>query len=955
MLRRALFIALLAALLITRLASAHADLVRSDPAANAVLDTAPARITIDFSEPIEPAFSKITVFFEDGQDADNGDSAVSPTDQKQLSVSLKDSRQGTYVVSWRVLSAVDGHITSGAFVFSVGKPINQAVGADSGGAVTSPIDMLARALTFVGQALIAGLVAFRWLVWRPALKAAELDDAVDDHTARPARRLMWAALALAAAGAVIALLTQSASSGGSIADWLGTRVGRVWIGRAATLIAVAVLVDDFALAGRGKLLTHLAVIWLGGQLLFLTTLTSHSAAVAQPPILPFAADVVHLIATSIWVGGLASLALIVPRAARLVEEDDRAWLWLKVVVYFSTAAALALGIVMITGAYLSLLHVGSWAAVIGTAYGRALLLKLTLAAVAMLIGGFNLLVVKPRLDRAIDQPEIAPGVQRRFRRIVAIEALLAALVVAAAGILTALPRSIDPQPVVEAGSLELVTRADQLDVALTIDPARSGAANFVVRARENGQAVTDATEVSLRFTYLSRGLGTQQAEAVRGEDGAYTANGAYLSLPGEWQIEAAVRRPDAFDAFAAYRVKVDLDGRIVAAGQSGLLDQLARWLSIYGLAFGGAVAIGLGVIWIVIGFKAARNTLSQALLLAPVLIAVPVGVWSVVTFFNEATPGLTLTNPYLPDEESLKMGQQLFAENCAACHGERGRGDGLAAASLSLQPPDFGSGHLDIHTDGDIFYWIQNGLSPTSPMPAFKDRLTDDEIWHLVNTVRRLRNEAGSQPAGQLTGRPANQPTPQPDRPSAPPTVLQPYTPPSFIADQHGAAQPITPTGEIEALGLLAQSDAAMNALKSMSENQLVRDGAGNQLAVRFDFNAPDRMQYQITGGPRSIQIGEDDYQPAPDGSWLKNVRGSMFAWPQFFYAQVAQDARLDGVETIGSRPATIVFFRYNGFDFRVWIDDETHRIVRYTIDGADLHVLSTYSAFDGAPTISAP
>ncbi len=485
------------------------------------------------------------------------------------------------------------------------------------------------------------------------------------------------------------------------------------------------------------------MIWLSAQILFLTTLTSHSAAVSQPPLLPFVTDWLHLIATSIWVGGLAQLALSVPVAAKVLDAEDRAWLWLKTVVIFSTVAALALGVVLLTGAYLSLLHVGDWAALISTAYGQALLIKLALAGVAMLIGAYNLIVTKPQLDAAIDQPDQAPRLQRRFRRVVIIEAAAALLVLAAAGVLTNLPRSKDPQPQAAAGALTLTTRADEVDAALTIDPARSGLANFALRFSQNGQAIeaADAT-VSLRFTYLVRSLGTTKADAVRADDGAFVASGPYLSLPGEWQIEAAVRRPDAFDVFAAYRVKVNLDGAISAAGAPTVLDQVARWLSIYNLPFGGSVAIGLGLLWLLIGWKAARNTLSQILLLIPTVIAVPIGVWSIVTFAREATPGLALTNPYLPDDASLAAGKVVFEANCAVCHGEQGRGNGPAAATLSVQPPDFGSGHLDIHTDGDVFYWIQNGPSPTSPMPAFKATLSEDEIWHLVNTVRRLRNEA---------------------------------------------------------------------------------------------------------------------------------------------------------------------------------------------------------------------
>jgi methionine-rich copper-binding protein CopC len=122
--RISLFLALLLALSMSGVVFAHADIVRSDPAANAVLEQAPSQITIEFTEPVEPRLSKIEVLYNDGSVADNGDTTRDPADSKVLHVSLKDSREGTYIVSWRALSEVDGHVTSGAFVFSVGQPID---------------------------------------------------------------------------------------------------------------------------------------------------------------------------------------------------------------------------------------------------------------------------------------------------------------------------------------------------------------------------------------------------------------------------------------------------------------------------------------------------------------------------------------------------------------------------------------------------------------------------------------------------------------------------------------------------------------------------------------------------------------------------------------------------------------------------------------------------------------
>ncbi len=938
-LRISLFLALLLALSISGVVFAHADIVRSDPAANAVLEQAPSQVTIEFTEPVEPGLSKIEVLYDDGSSADNNDTTRDPANPTVLHVSLKDSREGTYIVSWRALSEADGHVTSGSFVFSVGQPIDPAkLGTQGSRAVTSPLDMLARALTFIGQAVIAGAVAFRWLVWRPALKAAQLTDDVDDRSLPGTKRVLIVALALAGVGTILLLIAQAGNSGGSLGEWLGTRVGRIWLGRVATLIAIGVLLDDIAAVARGKRFANLVAIWLPGQLLFLTTLTSHSAAITQPPVIPFLVDFIHLIATSIWVGGLTLMAFVVPSVARTLGDEDQSWLWLRTVVNFSTTAAVAVGVLIITGSYLSFLHIGSWTALIGTAYGRILLLKLMFAGVAMLIGGYNLIVIKPRLDRAIEQPELGPRIQKRFRRTVLIEATAGLLVLAAAGALTALPRSKDPQPAVAAGPLQITTRSEDLDVALTIDPARSGASTYTVRLTQNGQPVADAKEVSLRFTYLTRGLGAAEAQTSATNDGAYAANGAYLSLPGEWQISTAVRRPDAFDVFADYRVRVNLDGQIEPLGQEGPIDALMKWLSIYGLLFGGLVALAMGAAWLLIAWKAADQPAALAVLIIPAIIAIPIGVYSIVTFTREATPGLTLTNPFLPDEESLKTGRELFNKNCAACHGEQGRGDGPAAANLAIKPPDYGSGHLDIHTDGDIFYWIQNGISQGSPMPAFKDKLTDDEIWHVVNYVRRLRNEAGSASAAGAT--------------PIPTAVLQPFTPPSFVAPEVPTS--ITPTpsasGDPIALEWLAKTDAAMNALQSVVEDQTVRDNAGNQLRVRFEFNAPDRMRYAIENGPTSVQIGSNDYQQKPDGTWFANRRGVPFVWPQYAYARVAEQARISDIGSL-----KVVDFTWNGFDFKLTIDPKTERIVQYSLTDGTRTVEGKYSAFDAASAIEVP
>ena len=99
-------------------ADSHAVLVRSIPAARAVLGHPPERVQLWFSERIEPAFSSAAVWSASGAQVDRRDARVDPDDPRQLSVTLSAIEPGTYTVRCRVLS-VDGHVVEASFAFTV--------------------------------------------------------------------------------------------------------------------------------------------------------------------------------------------------------------------------------------------------------------------------------------------------------------------------------------------------------------------------------------------------------------------------------------------------------------------------------------------------------------------------------------------------------------------------------------------------------------------------------------------------------------------------------------------------------------------------------------------------------------------------------------------------------------------------------------------------------------------
>lgn len=100
-------------------AQAHAFLDHASPAVGSSLPSAPAAVTMWFTQQLEPAFTTATVTDKSGNAVDSGAAQVDPKDPTELRVPLKPLPPGTYTVAWHALS-VDTHTTTGHFTFTVG-------------------------------------------------------------------------------------------------------------------------------------------------------------------------------------------------------------------------------------------------------------------------------------------------------------------------------------------------------------------------------------------------------------------------------------------------------------------------------------------------------------------------------------------------------------------------------------------------------------------------------------------------------------------------------------------------------------------------------------------------------------------------------------------------------------------------------------------------------------------
>jgi mono/diheme cytochrome c family protein len=94
---------------------------------------------------------------------------------------------------------------------------------------------------------------------------------------------------------------------------------------------------------------------------------------------------------------------------------------------------------------------------------------------------------------------------------------------------------------------------------------------------------------------------------------------------------------------------------------------------------------------------------------------------------------------------NISDGKRLYQMQCLACHGKAGDGDGLAGKQLVPSPANLAfTRRLPLATDAFFFWTISEGGRPFgSAMPAFGERLSDDEIWqitHYINTGFNLRS-----------------------------------------------------------------------------------------------------------------------------------------------------------------------------------------------------------------------
>lgn len=553
---------------------AHANLVRAEPGPSSVLAQPPGRVSLWFTEPIEPGFSEVQVLDAQGSRVDSRDSVVSRTDPTAISVTLPAIPNGSYTVVWKNLSTVDGHAVRGSFVFSIGEPIAEASQklAMEQPLLQSPIGPVLRWLGLVGILAVVGGLGFELLVMRPVLSRKNVSKEVrgmGEQLAHRILRVIWVGIGLFLVASIWQLLVQTSvvndipfykTLGSPLTSILkDTDWGRLWLWRIGLLLAMAAALS----VARSTPLSHrennkslqifvrIVVLVLGGWGLFTLSLVSHGAAAIKIRAAAVFSDYLHLLAAGFWVGGLFHFALGMPLIIKTLAAKERGAVLSAMASRFSALATLSVGTLVITGLYSAWAQVTALSA-LATPYGLALLGKISLVAPLFLLGALNLLWVRPRLTK-----DVKAG--QWLRRFVTGEAILAALALLFVGLLT----SLEPARQVASRQIATLERpvffhdfTEGMHINLLVTPGQVGQNKVEISLVDLRYAPVSNADVSLRLSYLNADLGESPATAMPAGQGQYVLEKAFLSIAGPWIGELVVRRQDAFDARATFRFEV---------------------------------------------------------------------------------------------------------------------------------------------------------------------------------------------------------------------------------------------------------------------------------------------------------------------------------------------------------------------------------------------------------------
>ena len=411
--RRVALVAL-AVLAFPAAASAHATLQSTTPKFGTEVQRGPGVIRLQFDQQVKLVGVPIQVLNGVGKNF----AGPAHVEGRTIVAQVRPLKLGAYTVRWHAVSA-DSHVVSGVWTFGVRVPapsINDAYGA--GGPTRT--EHLVRWLWFLGMALTIGALGLRLIVLRGLAVPLELERKIAVAAGLGCAVTLQAGIAAFSLRAEDALqLPFGKFLYGDLSPMASTRFGVAFVTMTLVFALVLALIYVSWLLDRVEPLVPallLAVVFAGGL-----SVSGHDAVDAGSSWKTEIADWLHLSAASLWIGALATMALLLWTGAPELRK--------AAFMRFSRLATVLIAVVLGAGVYLAIVRLPQVSDLWSTGYGRVLLVKIGLVSFALLWGAFHHFIVAPALERA------DPGFLGRIGRSLAGESMVGMAVLLLAAIL----------------------------------------------------------------------------------------------------------------------------------------------------------------------------------------------------------------------------------------------------------------------------------------------------------------------------------------------------------------------------------------------------------------------------------------------------------------------------------------------------------------------------------------
>jgi copper transport protein len=511
--------------------SAHAELLSSDPQPGAVLDAAPAHITLTFNEPVVMSLGAIRLFDGTGTSIDISAARHPDGDGAKVEIDLPALADGSYVVDWRVVSD-DSHPVHAAFTFQVGPDSNlasglldQIISSSHTGKTASTGLSVSRSLVTAAIAIVFGGLLICGLGIVPFGRRQRMVIGIAAATGGIAGLLAMPLEVGYTAGRSLGVITDG-SAWRAVFD---TTLGLAWVIRAVAIAATAAIL--LPTRSRSRSTWWQLILIIGLVVVGTASAYGGHGATGRWHYLGVFLTMLHVSSMAVWLGGLAMLVISFSEAQRSGVER------------FSSIALLAVASVVVTGTIQGFRQIGSFDGLTSTSYGKLLIWKLIAVAAVLGVAAVARAATHGRWTLTTTTAPASVGAaaagfdRARLRRAVTIESVLAVVVI----VVTSLLMAANPTQATASAPFSATLTSQGYLSTITVAPGRVGTNEVHIYLSSPNSSLVQPDNVSVTIQDPSRDIDPIKIEVSKAGAGHVISNAATFPYAATWRLVVTAR------------------------------------------------------------------------------------------------------------------------------------------------------------------------------------------------------------------------------------------------------------------------------------------------------------------------------------------------------------------------------------------------------------------------------